>query len=279
MIELLSYGFFLRSLLASILIGATCSAVGVFVVLRGLSFIGVGISHAAFAGVALAFLLDLNPFAIAMVFSLCMVWLSGAVSVKGNLNLDATIGILFSLMMALAILFIGLMRQYNAELYGYLFGSLLSINRTDLKVIGATCAFILALLRIFHKEFHFLAFDQEMAEASGLPTRALFFLLLTLMALTIVTALKATGELLVIALIVIPASSAYQLTFSVGKMTGLSVLIGVAASVLGLVISFYLDIPTSSSIVILLSIFFAFSMFISPKRRRSTISKGDGKHE
>ena len=111
----------LRSLLASILIGATCSIVGVFVVLQGLSFIGAGIAHAAFAGVALAFLIGSNPFILAIIFSLIMVWLSGVLSEKGSLNLDATIGILFSLTMALAVLFIGLMKQYNADLYGYLF--------------------------------------------------------------------------------------------------------------------------------------------------------------
>ncbi|MGH7251418.1 MAG: metal ABC transporter permease, partial [Nitrospiraceae bacterium] len=251
MFEMLSYDFMQRSLLAAVLVGAMCSVIGVFVVLRGLAFVGAGTAHAAFAGVALAYLVGLPPLPLAIGFGLATVWLTGVMEEKGRMKLDVSIGILYTATMALAILFIGLMKGYNAEVYGYLFGSVLSVTPEELGIILALSLLVLAAILAFSKELYFIAFDQEMAEASGVPARRIFYLLLTLVALTVVVSLKTVGAILVFAMVLIPASTAYQLTHSLSHMTAYSVGIGIFCATGGVMLSYFWDLPASPAIVLL----------------------------
>lgn len=267
MFELFTYDFMQRSLLAAVLVGGLCSVIGVFVVLRGLAFVGAGTAHAAFAGVALGFLMGWPPLLMAMIFGLATVWITGWVEEKGRMKLDVSIGILYTTTMALAILFIGLMKTYNAEVYGYLFGSVLSVTSEELRMIGGLSILVLGLISLFSKELYFIAFDQEMAEASGVPARRIFFLLLTLIALTVVVSLKTVGAILVFAMILIPASTAYQLTHSLTTLTWYAVLIGIACSVGGVLISAAWDIPSGPAIVLLSTAVFFVSVLLSPKRQ------------
>jgi ABC-type Mn2+/Zn2+ transport system permease subunit len=170
--------------------------------------------------------------------------------------------------MALAIFFLGLMRIYNAEVYGYLFGSILSVTPQDLWIISGLTLFVLLLIFTFYKELHFLTFDQEMAEASGIPAKMLFFLLLNLIALTIVVSLKAVGALLVFALIIIPAATAYQFSHSMRWMMVYSVGVGITASVGGVLLSYQFDLPSGATIVLLATALFFLSVIFSPKRRK-----------
>lgn len=266
MLDLLTYDFMQRSLLAAAMVGGLCSAIGVFVVLRGLAFVGAGTSHAAFAGVALGYLMGWPPLALALLFGMGTVWITGWAEERGRMKLDVSIGILYTTTMALAILFIGLMKTYNAEVYGYLFGSVLSVTTEELQVIGALSVLVLGAILLFSKELYFIAFDQEMAEASGVPARQMFFLLLTLVALTVVVALKTVGAILVFAMVLIPASTAYQLTHSLRTLTIYSVVIGVSTSVTGVVISALWDIPSGPAIVLLATSLFFLAMVFSPKR-------------
>ncbi len=266
MIELFTYDFMQRSLLAAAMVGGLCSVVGVFVVLRGLAFVGAGTAHAAFAGVALGYLMGWPPLVLAICFGLATVWLTGWVEEKGRMKLDVSIGILYTTTMALAILFIGLMKTYNAEVYGYLFGSVLSVTSEELRVIGGLSVLVLGLIVLFSKELYFIAFDQEMAEASGVPARRIFFLLLTLVALTVVVSLKTVGAILVFAMILIPASTAYQLTSSLRTLTLYSIVIGVTTAVAGVVISATWDVPSGPAIVLLATAVFFISVLLSPKR-------------
>jgi ABC-type Mn2+/Zn2+ transport system permease subunit len=268
MLEIMAYGFMQRALVASVLIGILCSVIGVFVVLKGLSFIGAGTAHAAFAGVALAFLLNLNPMGMAVLFGLMTVWITGLLVEKGRMKLDVSIGIFYTSTMAMAILFIGFMKGYNPELYGYLFGSILSVTPSDLTVIAGLGLVVLVAIFLFYKELQFIAFDQEMAEASGIPARNLFFLLISLIALTIVVSLKAVGAVLVYAMILIPAATAYQLTRSMKGMMIVSILFGLFSSVAGMVLSFIMDIPSGAAIVLLATALFFLSVLFSPKRRK-----------
>jgi len=268
MSELFTYGFMQRALLSSILIGVLCSVIGVYVVLRGISFIGAGTAHAAFAGVTLGFLINVNPLALAILFGLVTIWIIQFLSQRGEVKLDVSIGIFYTFTMALAIFFLGLMRVYNAEVYGYLFGSILSVTSQDLWVIAGLTLFVLLLIFAFYKELHFLTFDQEMAEASGIPAKWLFFLLLNLIALTIVVSLKAVGALLVFALIIIPAAAAYQLTHSMRVMMVYSVITGITASVGGVLLSYQFDLPSGATIVLLATALFFLSVIFSPKRRK-----------
>jgi ABC-type Mn2+/Zn2+ transport system permease subunit len=268
MLELFTYDFMQRSLLAAAMVGGLCSVIGVFVVLRGLAFVGAGTAHAAFAGVALGYLMGWPPLLLAIIFGLATVWITGWVEEKGRMKLDVSIGILYTTTMALAILFIGLMKTYNAEVYGYLFGSVLSVTSEELRTIGGLSILVLGLILLFSKELYFIAFDQEMAEASGVPARKIFFLLLTLVALTVVISLKTVGAILVFAMILIPASTAYQLTHSLRTLTLYSILIGVSTSVAGVLMSAVWDIPSGPAIVLLATSIFFLAILFSPKRER-----------
>ncbi|MDH4081711.1 MAG: metal ABC transporter permease [Nitrospira sp.] len=270
MLDLLAYDFMQRSLLAAAMVGGLCSIIGVFVVLRGLAFVGAGTSHAAFAGVALGYLLGWPPLLLAIVFGLATVWITGWMEEQGRMKLDVSIGILYTATMALGILFIGLMKSYNAEVYGYLFGSVLSVTPDELHIIGALGILVLGLIVVFSKELYFIAFDQEMAEASGVPARQIYFLLLTLVALTVVVSLKTVGAILVFAMILIPASTAYQLTHSLRTLTLYSAMIGISTSVAGVLISALWDIPSGPAIVLLATSIFFISVFFSPKRVKRT---------
>jgi manganese/iron transport system permease protein len=272
MLDLLTYDFMQRSLLAAAMVGGLCSVIGVFVVLRGLAFVGAGTAHAAFAGVALGYLMGWPPLPLAILFGLATVWITGWVEEKGRMKLDVSIGILYTTTMALAILFIGLMKTYNAEVYGYLFGSVLSVTSEELRIIAGLGVFVIGTILLFSKELYFIAFDQEMAEASGVPARRIFFLLLTLVALTVVVSLKTVGAILVFAMILIPASTAYQLTHSLSTLTWYSVMIGVSCSVGGVLISSMWDIPSGPAIVLLATLLFFVAVLCSPKRRRHSLA-------
>ncbi|MDR4468559.1 MAG: metal ABC transporter permease [Nitrospira sp.] len=199
-------------------------------------------------------------------FGLATVWITGWMEEQGRMKLDVSIGILYTATMALGILFIGLMKSYNAEVYGYLFGSVLSVTPDELHTIGALSILVLGLIVVFSKELYFIAFDQEMAEASGVPARQVYFLLLTLVALTVVVSLKTVGAILVFAMILIPASTAYQLTHSLRTLTLYSAMIGISTSVAGVLISALWDIPSGPAIVLLSTGIFFISIFVSPKR-------------
>lgn len=267
MLEVLSYGFMQRAVAASVVVGVLCSIVGVFVVLRGLAFMGAGTAHAAFAGVALAFLLDLPPMALAILFGLATAGIIGALYERGGMRLDVSIGIFYTATMALAVLFIGLMRAYRPELFGYLFGSILSVTTEDLETISWLALVVLLLVYAFYKEFHFIVFDHAMAEAAGIPARPLFFLLLGLIALTIVVALKAVGALLVFAMLVIPAAAASLVSRTMATMLMVAVCFGVSSSVGGVFLSYWLDLPSGAVIVLLATaLLFVFALW-SPRRR------------
>ncbi|MDW7709957.1 MAG: metal ABC transporter permease [Deferrisomatales bacterium] len=261
------FAFVRRALLASLFVGTSCSLVGVYVILRGLAFIGAGISHAAFGGVALGFLLGWNPLLTAVGFCLGTSGAIHATSHAGKIKMDSSIGIFYALTMALGILFVGLMKRYDARLYGYLFGNILSVTRADLVIIAVLTAVVAATVAVFFKEFQLLSFDAEMAEALGLPAAKLSFVMLLLISLTIVLSLNAVGVMLVFALIVTPASAAYQLTYDYRALFGLSVLFGNLSCLLGLVLSYAFDVPSGATIVLTATALFFGCLALSPKRR------------
>ena len=266
--DILQYAFMQRALLAGALIGAVCAVVGVYVVLRGLAFIGAGIAHASFGGVALGFLLGVNPVLTAVVFCLATAWGIGVVARRGQVREDTAIGVFFASTMALGILFIGVMHGYNVDLFGYLFGSILAVTAQDLWITLGLGVVVLLVVGLFYKELLFVTFDAEMAEVTGVPAGRLYFLLLSLVALTVVLSIKVVGIVLVSALIVTPAAAAYQLTEDFRRMMLLAVLIGVASAVGGLLLSYPLNTASGATIVLLATVIFFVSALLSPRRRR-----------
>jgi ABC-type Mn2+/Zn2+ transport system permease subunit len=268
MTEALQYGFMQRALLAGVVIGAVCAVVGVYVVLRGISFIGAGIAHASFGGVALGFVLGLNPMVTAVLFCLLVAWAIGAVARRGDVREDTAVGVFFAATMALGILVIGLTRGYQVDLFGYLFGSILAISPTDLWMSLALGLLVLLVVVVLFKELMFITFDQEVAEVTGVPAGRLYYVLLGLIALTVVLSMKVVGIVLVSALIVTPAAAAHQLTEDFRKMMAVSVAIGVSAAVGGLLLSYWLNTGSGATIVLLTTAIFLGALLLSPRRRR-----------
>jgi len=267
MFDILGYTFMQRALLASTLIGAICAIIGVYVVLKSLAFIGSGIAHASFGGVALGYLLGWNLIFSAAVFSLLTALGIGTVSRRSQVREDTAIGIFFAASMALGIVLIGLLQGYNVDLFGFLFGSVLAVSQEDLWLSAVLGLLVLATVALFYKEFLFISFDAEMAEVVGVPAVALYYLLLALIALTVVISIKVVGIILVEALIVTPAAAAYQLTDDLGRMMGVSVAIGILSAVAGLFLSYWLNIASGATIVLTATLLFGVASILSPRRR------------
>lgn len=253
--------------MAGVLVSILLSLLGFFVVLRKMSFIGVGIAHAAFGGVALGQLIGVPVFLSAAVFSVATGLGIGAVTRMGKLKEDTVIGIFFAAGMALGILFLALKPGYTADLISYLFGSILAVTPADLVVIAVISTVIIFLISLFFKEFLASSFDASLARASGIPEAVLSYLLLGLISLGIVAAIKIVGIVLVSALLVLPAATAMQYSRRYRVVLGLSVAFGIIYTAGGLAASYWLDVPSGASIVILGTLVFLVSLLISPSRR------------
>lgn len=261
--------FMIRALIAGTLVSVLLSLLGFFVVLRKMSFIGVGIAHAAFGGVALGRLLGIPVFLSASVFSVAAGLGIGFITRRGKIKEDTAIGIFFAAGMALGVLFLALKPGYTADLMSYLFGSILAVTPADLWLIAAVAVIILLGVLLFFKELLASSFDADLARASGIPEGVLFYLLLGLVSLGIVSAVKIVGVVLVSALLVLPSATALQWSRSYIRVLALSVIFGLACTVGGLAASYRLDIPSGATIVILGTAAFLFSLILSPLRRRS----------
>ena len=254
----LDYEFFRRALLGGLLVGAICAVVGTYVVLRGLAFIGDALAHAAFPGVVIAYMLKANIYAGAALFTVATALGIGFVSRRARTSYDTTIGILFAGAFALGVLLMSTIEGYTADLFSFLFGNILGMSAADLWVAGGLVAVVLLAVLLCYKELLLLSFDPVVAEAMGYPVHALDYLLLSLVAITIVVAIQAVGIVLVVALLVTPSATAYLLTERFFRMMILGVLVSGAAVVLGLYLSFFLNVASGAAIVLVsTALFFA----------------------
>ena len=270
MLDALGFAFMQRALLAGVLVATLCGVLGFFVVLKRLAFIGVGISHSAFGGIALGLLLGVEPLLAAAGFATIVAWGVGWISRKGRLHEDTVIGILFSSAMAFGVALISLSRSYQVDLFGYLFGNILAVSPADLWMLAGIGAVVLLVVALLFKELLFLAFDEEVARASGLPVTRLYFVLLTCLALTIVAAIRVVGLILVEALLVIPAAIGYQLADGYRGMLGIAVCSAALSAVAGLCISYVLDIAAGATIVLVLTALFFAAVGVGRVRRRGS---------
>jgi manganese/iron transport system permease protein len=246
----LGYDFFVRSLIAVTLVGAACAVVGTFVVLRGLAFIGDAISHAAFPGVVAAFLLRGPYYVGAAIAAVATALAITFVSRRTRLRSDTTIGVLFAGTFAFGIFLYSTIEGYVGDLFGFLVGNVLAISQTDLIGLAILTALVLAAIAVFWKELLYATFDPLGAAASGLPVTGMEYLFIVLVALTIVISLQAVGIILVVAMLVTPAAAAQLLTVRVERMLTVALAIGIGASVAGLYLSFWLDVASGATIVL-----------------------------
>jgi ABC-type Mn2+/Zn2+ transport system permease subunit len=267
MVELLHFEFMQRAFIVATVTGALCAVIGVYVVLRGMSFIGAGIAHASFGGVAIGLLTGLNPFFTAILFCTSVALGIGFISESKRIREDTAVGIFFASTMAFGVLLISFLKGYSADLFGYIFGNILAVTAFDVWASIIMAVLVLGIIFLFFKEFLFITFDSEAARVSGLPVSFLNYLMLTLIALTIVLSIKAAGIVLVSALIVAPAAAAHQLTDDFKKMMQLSALLGVASTWGGLFLSSWLNTASGATIVMTATFIFFLCSAFSPHRR------------
>lgn len=266
-LSIFGYKFMQNALLAGFLGGVACSLIGVLVVTMHLSFIGVAISHAAFAGALCGVWLGFNPQVGALAFSLLATAVIGPLADRGEFNVDTPIGIIFSLMMGLAFMFMGLLPGPKTQALELLWGSILTVKDGDLVVLAAVAGVVSVLVVIFFKEIQAVIFNRQIALAVGIPADSIFYGLLFLTGLVITASLRSIGGLLIFNLILNPAAAAYQLTYSLRWMFVLSALFGVLSAWMGLLVSYWLNVPSGATIVLISALIFVLTLAFSPKRK------------
>ncbi|MGM8138793.1 metal ABC transporter permease subunit [Enterococcus italicus] len=264
---LLEFHFLQNALITALVIGVISGMVGCFIILRGMSLMGDAISHAVLPGVALSYIFGINFFIGAIVFgviaSVMITYIKGNSIIKG----DTAIGITFSSFLALGVILIGVANS-STDLFHILFGNILAVQDSDKWVTIAVSAVVLAFVVLFFKELLLTSFDPVMAQAMGINVSFFHYLLMVLLTLVSVTAMQSVGTILIVAMLITPAATAYLYATSLKVMLVLSATIGACSSVLGLFIGYSFNVAAGSSIVLTAAAFFVISFFISPKQRQ-----------
>lgn len=265
LIEPLQYSFMQRSLAIAILVGIICSVVGSYLMVQRLALLGDAISHSVLPGLAIAFLLGANIFVGAFISGVLSTMVIAWISKRSPIKEDAAMGIVFSAFFALGITLITIIQKDNKiDLNHFLFGNILGVTITDLRDTAIIGAFVLLAVLLLYKELLFYTFDPLGAQAAGLPVDLLNFGLMVLIALTIVASLKAVGVVLVLALLITPGATAYLLVKRLHQMMILGAVIGVVASVSGMYLSYFFNLPSGPAIVLVASGFFLLALLFSP---------------
>jgi manganese/iron transport system permease protein len=266
-LSIFGYQFMQNAILSAFLGGIACGTIGVFVVLLHMPFIGVCMAHAAFAGALLGLWLGFNPLLGAFVFSLLSAAIIGPLADRGQLSPETSIGIIFSLMLGLAFLFMGLMPGSKSAALDLLWGSILTNTRGDIIFLGIVTFVVVGVVLIFYKEIKATIFHRGLALSVGIPATLILFGILFLTGATITASLRSIGGFLIFSLILNPAAAAYQLTYSMKRMFLLSAGFGVLSGWIGLLFSYLFDIPSGATIVITSSGIFLLAAIFSPKRK------------
>jgi manganese/iron transport system permease protein len=265
----LSFGFMQRGLAAAVMIAIVCAVIGAFVVMQELAFIGDALAHASFPGVVIAFLLkfplELGGAVVGILTALGI----GAITRRSKISQDTAIGVLFAGTFALGIALLSTVKNYTKDLFGLLLGDVLAIGAVDLIVIAIMGAAMLAIVFAIYKELVLVTFDPLQAQVIGLPVGWLNELLLALMAVTIVISIQTVGIVLVVAMLVTPAATATLLVRRFPLVMLVGAIQGVLGVIVGLYLSFYLNIASGATIVLVLTGMFFLALVLRPRRARS----------
>jgi manganese/iron transport system permease protein len=265
-LEPLTYSFIVRALVAAVIVGAVCSVLGTYVVLRGMAFFGDALAHTMLPGVVIAFLvgwpLALGALAMGVLTALGI----GALSSRGTLKEDTAIGVVFAGAFALGVAILSATGDYTIDLAHFLFGNLLGVSTTDVWIIGVLGGVVLLAVVMFYKEFLVLSFDPVLAKTLRLPTGFLRYLLLILIAVTVVVALQVVGIALILAMLVTPAAAASLLTRRLPAMMVVAATIGAISGIVGVYASFYLDIASGPAVVLVATLMFGVAFLLAPGR-------------
>lgn len=270
LLEPLAYPFMLRGLAAGILVGVVCAVVGTYVVLRGMAFFGDALAHTVLPGVALGYLISSGKRELLFWWALGTAALAslgiGAISKNARIKEDTAIGIIFAGMFALGIALISTVRSYAVDLSHFLFGDVLGVTNRDLLLAAVFGGIVLFLVLIFYKEFLTLSFDPVLAATLRMPVGLLNNLLLTMIAVTVAVSMQTVGVALMVAMLITPAAAAYLLTRRLWTMMIVAAILGASSSVIGLYLSYYLNVASGAAIVLTATAAFVMIFLFNPRQ-------------
>ncbi len=254
--ELFQYTFFQNALTGSLLTAIVCGIVGTYIVSRRLVFISGGITHASFGGLGLGFYLGMNPILMAMVFSILSAFGVEWVSKTQNVREDSAIAGVWSLGMALGVIFIFLTPGYAPNLSAYLFGNILTISMTDIILITILAVMLVIVFLLFFHEIMYVAFDNDFAITQRLPVKAIEYTMMFFIAVTIVLSIRLVGIMLLMSLLTLPQITVNLITSDFKKIIWGSILVGFTGCVAGLILSYFLNVPSGAFIILVLVVLF-----------------------
>ncbi|WP_111719413.1 metal ABC transporter permease [Homoserinimonas sp. OAct 916] len=260
---LVEYDYLKKALVTAVVVGILCGVIGSFTILRGLALMGDAISHAVLPGIAASFLLGISFFPGALVAGLLTALGIGYVNQNSRLKNDAVIGIVFTAMFALGVVMVSL-SPTSTDLTKILFGNVLAVRTSDMWITVIVGALVLLVAAALYKELQVSSFDPTMAAAYGLSTKGLHYLLMTMLTLVTVASLQTVGIILVVAMLIVPASTAYLLTDSLPRMILLAAALGVLSSAGGLYFSFSYNLPSGAAIVLVGAAGFLVAFLFAP---------------
>ncbi|MCB1949586.1 metal ABC transporter permease [Nitrosomonas sp.] len=277
-LEPLHYEFFRHGLIAAVLVGALCGLVGVHVVLRGMSYVGHGLSHAAFGGAVIGFVLNFNFYIGAGIMGLFAALLINQLTKNRKIKSDAAIGIVTTAIFALGVAVISQQRNLNKSLEAALFGSILGITDSDLMIIGLVTAATIIIMFLSYRPLLFATFDQETAQVFGIKTEALQLLFALILTLSVIVAINIVGVTMIAAALIMPAMTARMLTDRFGLMQLYSVIIGVMIGAGGMFLSYFFNIASGATIVLFGAAIFCFSVMVRHVRERIALQANFHRH-
>ncbi|MUV39123.1 Manganese transport system membrane protein MntC [Lentibacillus sp. JNUCC-1] len=263
--DIMNYAFMQRAFVTSVIVGIICGVIGSFIVLRGMALMGDAISHAVLPGVAISYMLGINYFYGAVLTGILTALGIGAISQNSRVKSDASIGLVFSAAFALGIVLITLARS-AADLTQILFGNVLAVRSSDMWLTIIVGAIVLIAVFVFYKELLVSSFDETMAAAYGLKTRMIHYGIMVLLTLVTVASLQTVGVILVVSMLITPASTAYLLTNRLSTMIGLAAFFGALSSIIGLYISNINNLPSGPIIALATTGIFVLVFLFSPKQ-------------
>ena len=263
--DIMHYDFLQKALVTSIMVGIICGIIGSFIILRGMALMGDAISHAVLPGVAISYMLGINYFYGAVLFGVLTAIGIGVVSQNSRIKNDSSIGIVFTAFFALGIILIS-KAQTTIDLTQILFGNVLSVRTSDMILTLITGAIIVLVVIVFYKELLVSTFDETMAAAYGLPTKLIHYGIMILLTMATVASLQTVGVVLVVAMLITPAATAYLLTNRFWLMIALASFFGAISSVIGLFISFIHNLSSGAVIVLAATALFILAFIFSPKQ-------------
>lgn len=267
MFDIFSHSFLQRAFLAGIIVGMLGGYYGSFIVQRRMSFLGDGLAHVAFGGVALGLLLQFEPLSIAIPFTITVAFSLTYLKEKTNLEIDTVIGIFFAVSVALGVLFISLNKKYTSDAFSYLFGSILLVSNLDLLFAGLFALLTSILSFFFWKRWTYASFDSELALSDHIPVSLDNYLLSILIAIAVVISIKLVGIILVASFLIIPSATSKLISNSFGKFTLLGIFFGIFGAIAGIYFSILFDIPSGSGIILFQAFIFGIVLVLSKLKR------------